>query len=1073
MQKNRLICLLIPVLLLAACTQPYDDTAIQAELRQHEARISQLEDLCRLMNSNINSLQKLVEAINERDYVTGVSPIKQNEVEIGCEIRFASGSSIFLYHGKDGSTPQLGVRKDIDGKWYWTSDGSWLTDGQGNKMPVSGKDGTDGKDGTTPLLKIVEGYWYVSLDNGNTWSKVGQATGNPGTDGDSFFKSVTETEDAVVLILADGTTISIPKRKKVDIIFDVEGTAGILPAETRSIGYTVWNGTNANVVKAFGQNGWSAKVHPTNHEKGFIEVHAPETVSGEDAEIIVLVYDGEETTIMKTLSFEEGVIQSDVTGLTASGAGQSFSLTIGSNLDVSAKSSASWLSCNLVPATRTIVDYTLEIVAAKNLSDQERAATVTISDSSGKLTHSIAVVQGVYDRLVEFIDLSGGGETANCYLINSAGSYRLPIVKGNGQQGVIISGDTAAISGATGAKIVWQDNEIISSVGVYRGYLLFETTASWHTGNAVVAVTDVAGDVLWSWHIWSTDYVLGQGDIAVKNHGNNRTYKMMARTLGEVSGKAMFYQCGRKDPFQQKTVTQKESGGNLSKSIMHPEIYYTSDGYDWCSESRTDWWDAGCKSYNSSSSTASVLKGNKTIYDPCPAGYRVPPDDAFTAFTKTGQNTESESEINSPDPSMKAFFQNNNTYSFYTQVGNGTIAFKAFGGLNASAGSYLTNIAYYYGACPSGYSTSRLLQFYAGAVKTLQPIYSRALAGTIRPIRNEVESEEVYESTDYSMDGTTVNLQQHSIGKGIKLLIVGDGFTDKDINSGRYDQCMSQAMEYFFDIEPYVSFRNRFDVVNMRVVSQTAVFDEEKRTAFKGIFEGGTRISGDLSAAYNKAYAAFGTIQDVLIIIVMNTTRYAGTCYMAGNYVSVAFCPMSTQTYYPFNTIIHHEAGGHGFANLGDEYYYSGTISSSEATEMQNDYQTYGWYPNLDVTSDRNTIRWAAFLSDSDYSPNTSVYQGGKTYAYGVWRPTYESCMHSMYGDFNAPSRYAIYKRIMERSGDSLSWESFKSYDKKNLSMTFNAHDAPAISPEERPRPCPPVAVPVASLPQEYLIPIE
>ena len=1054
---------LLLFLLVAGCAQPYDDSSIQLELHQLDSRVSQLEELCRQINNNLFSLQRLTESLDARDYVTGFSALKQNGVEIGYDIRFASGSSIQLYHGKDGHSPVLGIKQYSDGKWYWTLDGTWITDGNGRMMSVSGTDGT------TPQLKIVDGYWYVSMDNGKTWAMAGQATGDPGTDGDSFFKSVTETEEAIVLVLSDGTTIQIPKRKKLTINFETGNSVGVLAGETRAIAYTIQNGTTANLVKAFGQNGWSAKVRPSTHEKGYIDVHAPDEILGEDAEVIVLVYDGEETTIMKTLSFEEGVIQSDVTGLTANGAGQQFSVSVGSNLEVSAHSSASWVTCRLSPATKTVVDYSLNINVSKNLTENERAATITVSDPTGKLIHSIAVVQGVYDRLDDYTDLSEGGETANCYLINGTGSYRFPIIKGNGSKGVIISGDTAEITDATDAKIVWQDADIVSSVGVYKGHLVFETTSTWKKGNAVIAVTDSNGEILWSWHIWSTDYVLGSNDVQVYNHAKTRLYKMMAYTLGETSGKAPFYQFGRKDPFPGRSAEKVGTAASLESSIKQPDTFFGSSGYDWCTSSRTDWWDAGCKSYHSSTTTASVLKGNKTIYDPCPAGYRVPPDDAFTSFTKTGQNTNSESEINSPNPGMISFLQNNNTYYFYTQIGSNTIPFRAFGGLNATSGAYLTNIAYYYAACPSAYSTSRLLQFYAGGVKPMQPIYSRALGGTIRPIRDEIESDEVYESSDYSKDGTTLTIQQHTVGKGIKILIVGDGFTDKDINSGRYDQCMSQAADYFFDIEPYASFRDRFDVINMRIVSQTSVFDEEKRTAFKGTFEGGTRISGDLSTAYNKAFAAFGTIQDVLIIVVMNTTRYAGTCYMAGSQVSVAFCPMSTQTYYPFNTVIHHEAGGHGFANLGDEYFYSGTIPSSEASDLQSVSATYGWYQNLDVTSDRNAVKWSQFLYDPDYMPNTSVYEGGYSYTYGVWRPTYESCMNSMYGNFNAPSRLAIHRRIMQRSGEDWSWAAFKSYDKKKLSMTFNGHDAPSLSFEDRPRSCPPVSVPLDSLPKELL----
>ena len=243
----------------------------------------------------------------------------------------------------------------------------------------------------------------------------------------------------------------------------------------------------------------------------------------------------------------------------------------------------------------------------------------------------------------------------------------------------------------------------------------------------------------------------------------------------------------------------------------------------------------------------------------------------------------------------------------------------------------------------------------------------------------------------------------------------------------------------------------------------------EAYNSLPGIFrEGVDSISSGFIAetAADINHVAWIVLSFVLIIIVMNTTRYAGTCYMAGDQVSVAFCPMSTQTYYPFNTVIHHEAGGHGFANLGDEYHYGGTISSSEAAELQSSASEYGWYQNLDVTSNASSIKWSSFLTDPDYSPNTSIYEGGYSYLYGVWRPTYESCMNGMYGNFNAPSRYAIYKKIMERSGESWSWASFKAYDQKNLSMSFNGHNAPLVGQEELPAHCPPVSIPIDSLPR-------
>ena len=1064
---------LLLLLLVASCTR-YDDSEIRSMLASHESRLARLETLCSQLNTNIQSLNGIVEALQQRDYVTGVSPVIEDGKQIGYRISFANRDDIVLYHGKDGKagySPQLGVRQYTDGKWYWTLDGEWIRDNYGNMMPVSGKDGPKGANGTngiTPSLTIKDGYWYVSYDNGVSWTKLGKATGedgedgHDGQDGDSFFQSVTETEEAVILVLKDGTTITLEKKKKISISFETGEGLGILPEESRRIGYAVTGGSEATLVKAFASNGWRAKVIPETSVKGVIEVTAPKELT--DDEIVVLVYDGESTTIMSLISFEKGEIKANVQSVLLDGAGGTVSVDIQSNLAISAVSSAAWLNCQLSPSTKALAPYTLKVSAAKNLNEEERAATVSVQDESGTIIVEIAVVQGVYDVLADYVDLTTNGETANCYLINKAGAYRFPIIKGNGYNGLILSGDTAELPGAVHARVVWQDADIIANLGVYKGNVVFETPSSWKKGNAVVAVTDADDTILWSWHIWSTDYVLGQGDIQVKNHEKTRTYDMMARTLGEVNGKALLYQFGRKDPFPQKDVTKLGSRGSLESSIKLPDTFFSVSGRDWCTQSRSDWWDAG-NTTSSFSSEGAVLKGNKTIYDPCPAGYRVPPDDAFTNFTKTGQNTESESEINSPDPSAYSFFMNDKTYYFYTGNGVNTIAYTCFGGLNAATGEALYNIAYYYAAHPSSELTGRLLQFYTGAVKPVCTDYSRALAGSIRPVRDNVTIEKPYESTDYSMDGTMVQISKHSVGNGIKLLFVGDGFTDKDIASGYYDASMQKAADYFFNIEPYQTYKNRFDVVNMRVVSQTSVFDEQKRTAFQSYYAGGSHITGNLSAAFNRSISAFGTYQNVVIVVVMNSTKYAGTCYMVGNTTSVAFCPMSTAYYYPFETVIHHEAGGHGFANLGDEYSYSGTIPDSGKEEISYTYDQYGWYQNLDITNDASTIRWSAFLNDSNYSSSTGIYEGGNGYAYGVWRPTYDSCMNHMYGTFNAPSRYAIFKRIMERSGETWSWQKFVAYDVVNRGADA-ASPKDGLDPhwEEAPVPDPPVAIDPAEL---------
>lgn len=650
-------------------------------------------------------------------------------------------------------------------------------------------------------------------------------------------------------------------------------------------------------------------------------------------------------------------------------------------------------------------------------------------------------------------DLSAGGETANCYIVNGSGKYMFPIIKGNGADGVIISGDTANIEGATAAKVVWQEGSVIGSVGIYKGYLLFEVT-SWASGNALLAVTDDNDNILWSWHIWSTDYRLGEGDIPVYNHEKSRLYHMMARTLGESGRTATMYQFGRKDPFPGRSVSKTMSKSSLEQSILHPDTYFTNGTGDWCTTARMDWWDEGCKSYVSSSSSYGVLQGKKTIYDPCPAGYRVPPDDAFSNFTTTGFNTSNESYINSSNPGMIDFMSSNNTYYFYTGDGRSTIPYRAFGGLSASAGTYLTNIAYYYGCSPSGYNISRLLQFYAGTVNPLCTQYSRALSGTIRPVRDNTDS-----SQDESLDGNVVQLQEHSEGSGVPIVIMGDGFTISDVRNGTYEKAMNKAYQYLFTAEPLTSLKSYFDVWSITTVSYSSSFNGVD-TKFKSVFTGGSTIEGDddLALKYAEKVVPSNKIKDMIILVVLNSTRYAGTCYL--HYIdyfsyyslamSVAYVPMANQYGMTFEDVIHHEACGHGIGKLADEY-SGGSAISSDAISRLLKFQDAGAYVNVDINSDVSSTSWSRLAADERFGgENLGAYEGAYTYAYGIYRPTFTSIMDNNKGVFNAPSRAQIYKRVM---GTAYNWswtfdyEGFVAFDSNIRQNMLNSvsNNAPGL----------------------------
>ena len=216
----------------------YDDDDLWSSVHGLEDRVAKLEELCKQMNTNIVSLQAIVNVLQESDYITGnvlqesdyitgVAPVMQGGKEVGYIITFSKSNPITIYHGKDGqdgedgtdgndgTTPSIGVKQDTDGIYYWTLNGEWLTDDQGEKIKaegVDGNDGTDGDDGVTPKFKIENEYWYISYNNGESWEQLGKATGGESTGGDSMFTDIDykTSTDYVIFTLADGTQIKLP-----------------------------------------------------------------------------------------------------------------------------------------------------------------------------------------------------------------------------------------------------------------------------------------------------------------------------------------------------------------------------------------------------------------------------------------------------------------------------------------------------------------------------------------------------------------------------------------------------------------------------------------------------------------------------------------------------------------------------------------------------------------------------------------------------------------------------------------------------------------------------------------------
>lgn len=306
------------------------------------------------------------------------------------------------------------------------------------------------------------------------------------------------------------------------------------------------------------------------------------------------------------------------------------------------------------------------------------------------------------------------------------------------------------------------------------------------------------------------------------------------------------------------------------------------------------------------------------------------------------------------------------------------------------------------------------------------------------------EIPDTYESVDYSKDGEVMTLQKATVGKGINIVFMGDAYTDRDMGrDGLYEKVMKQSMEEFFAIEPYKSFRNRFNVYAVKAVSKNARIGDGCSTAFSTMFGNGSYVRGNHDKCYEYAMKVPGikSRDNLLVTVLVNSRRHAGTSFLFSDHqTGVAYLSSMGNDPSVFGSTLRHEAGGHGFAFLADEYsQFAGAAPAEHIAEYNDAYKKYGWYSNVDFTNDPKTVRWSAFLADDRYKGEVGIHEGGALYEKGAYRPTPNSMMREGMEYFNAPSRWAIYQQIMKRSGESVSFDAFLNYDAVNRKASVNA----------------------------------
>lgn len=293
-----------------------------------------------------------------------------------------------------------------------------------------------------------------------------------------------------------------------------------------------------------------------------------------------------------------------------------------------------------------------------------------------------------------------------------------------------------------------------------------------------------------------------------------------------------------------------------------------------------------------------------------------------------------------------------------------------------------------------------------------------------------------------------LTLQKATKGKkgGINIVLLGDGYDAKSIADGSYLKTMKQEMEYFFGLEPYTTYRGYFNVYTafpLSTESGVGTLNTIRYNRFNTTFTGGVKLKADydeiFAYALNAPTVTKENLNQTLIIIVPNTTEYGGMTQMWTSGAAIAFCPLSTYSY-PLDTrgVVQHEAGGHGFGKLGDEYiYHNAFIDNCQCKDgcdhgyAFNMYKALGWYENLSFTGKMQSVPWSHLIFDPRYSDLVDIYEGGYMHSRGVFRSEQNSCMNNNIPYYSTISRESIVKRIKRYAGETYSFEDFVKNDKR------------------------------------------
>lgn len=476
--KRLILTLLASFALLPCCTSITDEMnksnqALEERIKENADKIAALEKRCEELNFNLDALRKTVQALQDNDFIKSVTPLydKDGITVIGYNISFVKSGEIRVFAGEngkdgedgkpgdpgndgnDGHSPVVGIAKGADGVYYWTLDGEWLTDSDGQRIKA------EGKNGVTPQFRITDDYWEISYNGGKDWASLGKATGDTGK---SFFENVSDFEDKVTLTLADGSVITIPKYKKPVIKFSIEDNeTGAVSGIDVIVGYQISNASEGTVVSVSSDGNYAAKIVKDSPLSGKLTITPPTPYT--DGFVNVTLTDDYGYSQVEVINFHQNLISfAEGPEYQIPPEGGLVEIPYSLNFDHEVRTTSDWLK--ITPTTRAEMrEKSIKVSAEKNELFRSRQAVIgiyaktnpnqpyaeiiinqssayftlsqsnfAVSDAGGaisaKITSSLGLSVSVEDS-VDWVTCSLSGPKGNDYVLTASVSRNTTAVK--------------------------------------------------------------------------------------------------------------------------------------------------------------------------------------------------------------------------------------------------------------------------------------------------------------------------------------------------------------------------------------------------------------------------------------------------------------------------------------------------------------------------------------------------------------------------------------------------------------------------------------------------------------------